>query len=96
MALWGQLMALYSPIEPHLAGYDSNSLIHDDPILGNFIQTGNGIKFIDWELAHYNYFFMELGGFIEENGLTPRLEMTFLDAYGYGSTPKRARRMRAC
>ena len=80
-------MALYSQIEPYLSSYDSNSLTHDDPILGNFIQTGDGIKFIDWELAHYNYFFMELGGFIEENGLTPRQEMTFLDAYGYGSTP---------
>ncbi len=87
MALWRRLMALYSQIEPHLAGYGSNSLIHDDPILGNFIQTGDGIKFIDWELAHYNYFFMELGGFIEENGLTRQQERTFLNAYGFGSIP---------
>jgi thiamine kinase-like enzyme len=54
---------------------------------GNFIQTGDCIKFIDWELAHYNYFFMELGGFIEENGLTRQQEMIFLDAYGFSSTP---------
>ena len=87
MALWGRLMALHSQIEPHLTGLCSNSLIHDDPILGNFIQTGDCIKFIDWELAHYNYFFMELGGFIEENGLTMQQERIFLDAYGFGSTP---------
>jgi len=87
MALWERLMALHSQIEPHLAGYDSNSLIHDDPILGNLIQTGDCIKFIDWELAHYNYFFIELGGFIEENGLTRQQETIFLEAYGFGSTP---------
>lgn len=85
--LHSDVMALHSQIEPHLAGYGSNSLIHDDPILGNFIQTGDCIRFIDWELAHYNYFFMELGGFIEENGLTRQQERTFLDAYGFGSTP---------
>jgi aminoglycoside phosphotransferase (APT) family kinase protein len=37
MELWDRLMALHSQIEPYLSAYDSNSLTHDDPILGNFI-----------------------------------------------------------
>jgi thiamine kinase-like enzyme len=91
MVLWRRLMKLHQEIEPHLSEYDPTTLIHDDPILGNFIQTGDGIKLIDWELTHPNYFFMELGGFIEENGLTEEQERLFLDAYGFGSTPVEAR-----
>ena len=91
MVLWDRLMKIYYEIEPHITGYDSTTLIHDDPILGNFIQTGDGIKLIDWELAHSNYFFMEVGGFIEENRLTKEQEKTFLDAYGFGSTTVEAR-----
>lgn len=34
---------------------------------------------------------MDLGGFIEENGLTREQEKTFLDAYGFGSTPTEAK-----
>jgi thiamine kinase-like enzyme len=91
MSLWDQLMKLYQEIKPALVEYTLTSLIHDDPILGNFIQTEEEIKLIDWELAHGNYFFMDLGGFIEENGLTSEQEKTFLDAYGFGSTPTEAK-----
>lgn len=91
MYLWELLMKMYHEIEPSIAGYNADSLIHDDPILGNFIQTSDGIKLIDWELAHGNYFFMELGGFIEENGITEKQEKIFLDAYEFGSTPVEAK-----
>lgn len=89
--LWGRLMKLYRDIKPSLTNISPTSLIHDDPILGNFIQTEDGVKLIDWELAHGNYYFMELGGFIEENGLTKDEEKIFLDAYGFGSTLEEAR-----
>ncbi len=91
MALWGKLMALYQTIEPHIVNYTPDILIHDDPILGNFIRTEEGVRLIDWELAHPNYLFMELGSFIEENGLTQEQEKIFLDAYGFGSTPEEAK-----
>lgn len=85
MVLWEQLMKLHKNIEPYLTSFSPNTLIHDDPILGNFIKTENGVRLIDWELAHPNYFFMELGGFIEENGLTEHQEKIFLKAYGFGA-----------
>lgn len=84
-------MEQYQEIGLHIGEYDSNILTHDDPILGNFIQTGDSVKLIDWELAHPNYFFMGLGGFFEENRLTGEQERVFLDAYGFGSTPVEAR-----
>lgn len=84
--LWEKLTKLHNKVQPLIKTYSPHTLIHDDLILGNFIQTNDGIKLIDWELAHGNYSFMELGGFIEENGLNRQQEKTFLDAYGFGST----------
>ena len=86
LTLWDGITRLHDGIQPLIEDYPDDSLIHDDPILGNFIQTDDGIRLIDWELAHGDYFFMELGGFIEENGVTPHQEKVFLDAYGFGST----------
>ncbi len=87
MSLWNKLNSLQSEIQPLLKDYSPDSLLHDDPILGNFIQTSEDIKLIDWELAHGNYFFMDLGGFIQENRLTPHKEQVFLEAYGFAFDP---------
>lgn len=94
--LWNKLLKLHDEIQHHIKDHSPDSLIHDDPILGNFIQTQDGVKLIDWELAHGNYSFIELGGFIEENGLTPKQEKIFLQAYGYGVTTEALKVLTFC
>lgn len=84
--LHGQVKARVDKIMPLLEKYKRTHLIHDDPVLENFLVQDNNIFLIDWELATHNYFFLDLGTFIAENHITKEHEDAFLKAYGFGQT----------
>jgi len=84
--LHNQVNAKVDKIMPLLEKYKRTHLIHDDPVLENFLVQNNNIFLIDWELANYNYFFLDLGTFIAENHIIKKHEEAFLKAYGFGQT----------
>ena len=84
--LHDQVKARVDKIKPLLKKYKRIHLIHDDPVLENFLVQDGNIVLIDWELATYNYFFLDLGTFIAENHITKEHEEKFLKAYGFGQT----------
>ncbi|MBW2973466.1 aminoglycoside phosphotransferase family protein [Candidatus Woesearchaeota archaeon] len=84
--LYNQVKTRVDKIKPLLKNYKRIHLIHDDPVLENFLVQDENIVLIDWELAGYDYFFMDLGTFIAENHITKEQEEKFLKAYGFGQT----------
>ncbi|MBD3304285.1 phosphotransferase [Candidatus Woesearchaeota archaeon] len=84
--LHDQVKSRVDKIMPLLEKYKRTHLIHDDPVLENFLVQDNHVFLIDWELANYNYFFLDLGTFIAENRIKKEHEEKFLKAYGFGQT----------
>ncbi|MBW3002029.1 phosphotransferase [Candidatus Woesearchaeota archaeon] len=86
VGLYNQIKEKVDNIKPLLEKYQRTHLIHDDPVFENFLVQNKGLVLIDWELATYNYFFLDLGTFIAENHITKEQEDKFLIAYGFGQT----------
>jgi len=86
VGLYNQVKEKVDKIKPLLEKYQRTHLIHDDPVFENFLVQNKNIVLIDWELATYNYFFLDLGTFIAENHITKEQEDKFLTAYGFGQT----------
>ena len=86
--LYFQVLHRLEEIKPLIKNYKRNSLIHDDPIPANILQKKNkDLILLDWELANYDYFFLDFGCVIAESHLNKELETIFLKEYGFGIKP---------
>ena len=85
--LYEKVLKILDSIRPLVVKYQRDTLIHEDPVISNFIEKKNGeIVLIDWELSLFDYFFLEFGCIIAENHLSKNLEKIFLETYGFGKT----------
>jgi len=87
--LYSRVLIELEKIKPFIKKYHRVHLIHDDIIPENIVKTKNGdLILIDWELASFDYFFLEFGTFIAENHLTQYQERLLLKEYGFGLKSK--------
>lgn len=76
-------------VKPLAKRFKRASLIHDDPVASNFFEKKNGeLILLDWEFAHFDYFFLDFGCVIAESHLDKNLENLLLRVYGFGFKPK--------
>ncbi|MGF1470763.1 MAG: phosphotransferase [Rubrobacteraceae bacterium] len=62
---------------------------HNDPWPHNFIDTGEGIRLIDWEFSGMNDPFWDLAHLSAEAGFGPEQDQTLVEAYFGVATPQR-------
>lgn len=84
--LYKNVLERLEKCNPLLKKYKRFHLIHEDPVLENFLVQDEKIVLIDWELAMYDYFFKDFGTFIAENHITKKQENLFLKECGFGQT----------
>jgi len=68
-------------------------LCHNDPVCGNVLETGAGLRLIDWEYAGDGDAFFDLAVVVEHHDIGPAMARDFLAAY-LGGEPGRAERAR--
>lgn len=83
--LYHEVLNRLEKIRPFVEKYKRTSLTHDDPIPENFMEKDNGeLVLIDWELATFDYYFLDFGAVIAESHIDKELEKIFLESYGFG------------